>query len=69
MKLPQISGIGLVKLMTKKGFMIVRQRGSHIRLQKIAAKNLASFTDILNLLKQNSKFIGKIRGSTLAPLM
>ena len=34
MKLPQISGIELIKKLKKLGFVIVRQRGSHIRLEK-----------------------------------
>jgi len=35
MKLPQISGIELIKKLKKLGFVVVRQRGSHIRLEKI----------------------------------
>jgi len=34
MKLPQISGIELIKRLKKFGFVIVRQKGSHIRLEK-----------------------------------
>ena len=34
MKLPQISGIELVKRLRKYGFVVVRQKGSHIRLEK-----------------------------------
>ncbi len=34
MKLPQISGIELVKRLMRFGFVVVRQRGSHIRLEK-----------------------------------
>lgn len=34
MKLPQISGIELIKILKKFGFVVVRQRGSHIRLEK-----------------------------------
>lgn len=34
MKLPQISGIDLIKILRKQGFVIVRQKGSHIRLEK-----------------------------------
>ena len=34
MKLPQISGIELIKKLKNFGFVIVRQRGSHIRLEK-----------------------------------
>ncbi len=34
MKLPQISGRELVKILNKLDFQIVRQRGSHVRLEK-----------------------------------
>jgi len=34
MKLPQISGKELIKLLRKQGFVATRQRGSHIRLEK-----------------------------------
>ncbi|HLC63025.1 MAG TPA: type II toxin-antitoxin system HicA family toxin [Candidatus Nanoarchaeia archaeon] len=34
MKIPQISGKELVKLLQRQGFVVVRQKGSHIRLEK-----------------------------------
>jgi predicted RNA binding protein YcfA (HicA-like mRNA interferase family) len=34
MKLPQISGKDLIKKLMCLGFVVVRQRGSHIRLEK-----------------------------------
>lgn len=34
MKLPQISGVELVKKLRQFGFVLVRQRGSHMRLEK-----------------------------------
>ena len=34
MKLPQISGMELIKILRKKGFVVVRQKGAHIRLEK-----------------------------------
>ncbi len=34
MKLPQISGIDLIKRLQYRGFVVVRQKGSHIRLEK-----------------------------------
>jgi predicted RNA binding protein YcfA (HicA-like mRNA interferase family) len=33
-KLPVISGLKLIKAMKKLGFVIVRQRGSHVFLQR-----------------------------------
>jgi len=34
MKLPQISGKELIKILTKFGFITTRQRGSHVQLEK-----------------------------------
>jgi predicted RNA binding protein YcfA (HicA-like mRNA interferase family) len=34
MKLPQISGLKLIKILNKFGFQTIRQKGSHIRLEK-----------------------------------
>ncbi|MBI4020433.1 MAG: type II toxin-antitoxin system HicA family toxin [Candidatus Aenigmarchaeota archaeon] len=34
MKLPQLSGIELIKRLRKHGFVVVRQKGSHIRVEK-----------------------------------
>ena len=34
MKLPQMSGKTLIKKLRKMGFVVVRQKGSHIRLEK-----------------------------------
>lgn len=34
MRLPQISGREVIKILSKLDFQIVRQRGSHVRLEK-----------------------------------
>ncbi|MCH7574829.1 MAG: type II toxin-antitoxin system HicA family toxin [Candidatus Marinimicrobia bacterium] len=34
MKLPQISGYKLIKILSKAGYRIVRKKGSHVRLEK-----------------------------------
>ncbi|MCK5149659.1 type II toxin-antitoxin system HicA family toxin [Candidatus Pacearchaeota archaeon] len=34
MKIPQISGKELIKKLRKFGFVVTRQKGSHIRLEK-----------------------------------
>lgn len=34
MKLPQISGREIIKILCRSGFVVVRQRGSHVRLEK-----------------------------------
>jgi predicted RNA binding protein YcfA (HicA-like mRNA interferase family) len=33
-KLPQISGASLVKILLSLGYVVIRQRGSHVRLTK-----------------------------------
>lgn len=33
-KLPQVSGDDVIKLLVSLGYQVVRQRGSHVRLQK-----------------------------------
>ncbi len=33
-KIPKISGDTMIKYVTKKGFIILRQKGSHVRLRK-----------------------------------
>ncbi len=44
MKLPQISGIELVKVLSKHGFVVVRQKGSHIRLEKNTESGIIKLT-------------------------
>ncbi len=34
MKLPQISGKDVIKVLCRNGFVVVRQKGSHVRLEK-----------------------------------
>ena len=34
MKLPQISGKEVIKILCRNGFVVVRQKGSHVRLEK-----------------------------------
>ena len=44
MKLPQISGKDLIKIFTKLGFVIIRQRGSHVQLEKIIGNETIKLT-------------------------
>jgi predicted RNA binding protein YcfA (HicA-like mRNA interferase family) len=34
MSLPDVSGMDTVKALSKSGFRVIRQRGSHVRLEK-----------------------------------
>ena len=44
MKLPQISGIGVIKILCRNCFVVVRQKGSHIRLEKNTAEGTIKLT-------------------------
>ncbi len=44
MKLPQISGKDLVKKLQHAGFIVLRQRGSHVRLEKRQGDKLVKIT-------------------------
>ena len=35
-KLPQVSGQRLVKVLERLGYQVIRQKGSHIRMRKVA---------------------------------
>ncbi len=44
MKLPQISGIELIKKLRRHGFVVTRQKGSHIRLEKNTPEGIIKIT-------------------------
>lgn len=44
MKLPKISGKELIKILSKFGFETVRQRGSHVRLEKKTHQEVIKIT-------------------------
>jgi len=44
MKLPQISGKDLIKIFTKLGFIVIRQRGSHVQLEKRIGSEIIKIT-------------------------
>ncbi|MBI2675572.1 MAG: type II toxin-antitoxin system HicA family toxin [Candidatus Aenigmarchaeota archaeon] len=44
MRLPQISGIELIKRLRYHGFVVVRQKGSHIRLEKNTPEGIIKIT-------------------------
>lgn len=43
-KLPVISGKEAVKALERAGFIIVRQRGSHIRMRKVTSETTVKIT-------------------------
>jgi predicted RNA binding protein YcfA (HicA-like mRNA interferase family) len=44
MKLPQISGKELIRILSKFGFETVRQKGSHVRLEKKINESIIKIT-------------------------
>ncbi len=46
MKLPIISGIEVIKRLKRAGFVPVRQRGSHIRLEKNTVENMIKIPEL-----------------------
>jgi predicted RNA binding protein YcfA (HicA-like mRNA interferase family) len=44
MKLPVISGIDIIKILKKAGFVATRQKGSHVRLEKSAGETPIKIT-------------------------
>lgn len=44
MKLPIISGIELIKRLKRAGFIAIRQKGSHVRLEKFDGKKTIKIT-------------------------
>ena len=57
-KLPVLSGKELIRILEKGGFQVVRQKGSHVSLQKGANKTVVPLHDelakgtLLGILKQ-----------------
>lgn len=44
MKLPVVSGKVVIKALSKAGFVADRQRGSHVRLEKISGDDIIKVT-------------------------
>ena len=44
MKLPVISGYDAIKTLRKAGFVVTRQKGSHVRLKKIKEETVIKIT-------------------------
>lgn len=57
-KLPVLSGRELIEILTKAGFQVVRQKGSHVSLQKANYQTVVPLHDelakgtLLGILKQ-----------------
>ncbi|MFH1669789.1 MAG: type II toxin-antitoxin system HicA family toxin [Candidatus Woesearchaeota archaeon] len=54
MKLPQISGIELIKRLKRAGFVATRQKGSHVRLEKSGETDIKITIPLHNPLKKGT---------------
>ena len=43
-RLPVVSGLDLIKMMTRMGYEVVRRRGSHVRLSKATPAGVHNIT-------------------------
>jgi len=43
-KLPLVSGIEIIKALHKAGFIVTRQKGSHVRLKKVSGEKVIKIT-------------------------
>ena len=64
-KLPVISGKEAVKALEREGFIIVRQRGSHIRMNKIASERIIKITIPLHDILDRGTLRSIIRSADL----
>jgi len=44
MKLPVVSGMDVIKALHKAGFIVIRQKGSHVILKKISGEKIIKLT-------------------------
>jgi predicted RNA binding protein YcfA (HicA-like mRNA interferase family) len=43
-KLPVVSGMDVIKALHKAGFIVTRQKGSHVRLKKVSGEKVIKIT-------------------------
>ncbi len=67
MKLPQISGKDLIKKLSKQGFVITRQKGSHVRLEKTINKKIIKLTVPLHKTMKKGTLLRVIKDAKLRP--
>ncbi len=67
MKLPQISGIEVIKRLKKIGFVATRQKGSHIRLEKTYGETVVKLTVPLHNELKKGTLARIIKDSGLTP--
>jgi len=65
MKLPVVSGNHVIKALIKGGFFVVRQKGSHVRLEKISNGDIIKITVPLHNPLKAGTFIQIIKDAGL----
>lgn len=65
MKLPVISGNEAIRALEKAGFIIVRQRGSHVRIKKVTSEKVIKITIPLHETLDRGTLKGIIRNAGL----
>ncbi len=61
MKLPVISGKEALKALERAGFVVVRQRGSHVRIKKVTSEKVIKITIPLHETLDRGTLKGIIR--------
>ncbi len=65
MKLPVVSGNNVIKALKKVGFVVVRQKGSHVRLEKISNGDIIKITVPLHNPLKTGTFLKIIKDAGL----
>ena len=65
-KLPVISGKEAIKALGKAGFLIVRQKGSHVRMKKITSEGMINITVPIHDVLDRGTLKSIIRSSGLS---
>ena len=66
MKLPQISGLEIIKILHKFGFITVRQRGSYVRLEKKISNEIIKLTVPLHSQLKKGTLLSIIKASKIS---
>ncbi len=66
MKLPQISGLKLIKILSKFGFLTIRQKGSHVRLEKKINNEIIKLTVPMHDKLKKGTLLGIIKASKIS---
>ena len=67
MKLPRISGLDVIKRLKKAGFIATRQKGSHIRLEKLGGEKTIKLTVPLHKEMKKGTLSRIIKDAGLTP--